>query len=85
LARVAGKRKGALRNWLSRFCARKPARLFADAPANELAWIIWAALTTGEAFRTESAAAGATFPPPKPFTTSMNHLPIGAVTYDVRV
>lgn len=54
LLRVAGKRKGALRDWLAALLARKPARLVAVALANKLARIIWAIMTTGEAFRTET-------------------------------
>ena len=54
LLRVAGKRKGALRDWLAALLARKPARLVTVALANKLARIIWAIMTTGEAFRTET-------------------------------
>jgi transposase len=51
LLRVAGKRKGALRDWLTALLARKPTRLVTVALANKLARIIWAMMTTGEAFR----------------------------------
>jgi transposase len=54
LLRVASKRKGALRDWLVALLARKPARLVTVALANKLARIIWAVMTTGEAFRTET-------------------------------
>jgi transposase len=54
LLHVAGKRKGALRNWLAALPARKPARLVTVALANKLARIIWAVMTAGEAFRTET-------------------------------
>jgi transposase len=54
LLRVAGKRKGALRDWLAALLARKPARLVTVALANKLARIIWAVMTTGEAFRTQT-------------------------------
>jgi transposase len=53
LLRVAGKRKGALRDWLIALLARKPARLVTVALANKLARIIWAIMTTGETFRME--------------------------------
>jgi transposase len=56
LLRVAGKRKGALRDWLVALLARKPARLVTVALANKLARIVWAVLTTGEAFREETFA-----------------------------
>jgi transposase len=56
LLRVAGKRKGVLRDWLVALVARKPARLATVALANKLARIIWAMMTTGEAFRTEVMA-----------------------------
>ena len=54
LSRVAGKRKGSLRDWLVALLARKPARLVTVALANKLARIIWAIMTTGEAFRPET-------------------------------
>jgi transposase len=56
LLRVAGKRKGALRDWLVALLARKPARLVTVALANKLARIIWAVMTTGETFREETFA-----------------------------
>jgi len=56
LLRVAGKRKGALRDWLAALLARKPARLVTVALANKLARIIWAVMMTGETFRTETFA-----------------------------
>ena len=52
LLRVAGKHKGALGDWLIALCARKRAKVAAVALANKLARIIWAIMTTGEAFRT---------------------------------
>ncbi len=52
--RVAGKRKGVLRDWLAQLLAKKPARLVTVALANKLARIIWAMMTTGEAFRMET-------------------------------
>jgi len=54
LLRVAGKRKGALRDWLVGLLAKKPARLVTVALANKLARIIWAMMTSGEAFRMET-------------------------------
>jgi transposase len=56
LLRVAGKRNGVLRDWILALLARKPARLASLAIANKLARIIWAMMTTGEAFRTEIMA-----------------------------
>lgn len=56
LLRVVGRRKGALRDWLSALLARKPARLATVALANKLARIAWAMLKTGEAFRIEIMA-----------------------------
>jgi transposase len=53
LLHVAGKRKGALRDWLVALLGRKPARLVTVALANKLARIVWAVMTTGEAFRAE--------------------------------
>lgn len=50
--RVAGKRKGALRNWLAALLEKKKSpRLTSVALANKLARIIWAMMTSGEAFR----------------------------------
>ena len=54
--RVAGKRKGALADWIAAFRARKPERLVAVALANKLARICWAIMTTGEHFRQEMFA-----------------------------
>jgi transposase len=51
--RVAGKRKGALADWINALRARKPERLVAVALANKLARICWAIMTTGEGFRTD--------------------------------
>ena len=48
----APKRKGALCDWLAALRARKPAKVVAVALANKLARIVWAIITTGEAFRT---------------------------------
>ena len=50
--RVAGKRKGALADWINALRARKPERLVAVALANKLARICWAIMSTGESFRT---------------------------------
>ena len=52
--RVAGKRKGALADWINALRARKPERLVAVALANKLARICWAIMTTGESFRTDT-------------------------------
>ena len=52
--RVAGKRKGALADWINALRARKPERVVAVALANKLARICWAIMTTGEGFRTET-------------------------------
>ena len=54
--RVAGKRKGALADWIAALRARKPERLVAVALANKLARICWAIMTTGEDFRQEMFA-----------------------------
>jgi transposase len=54
--RVAGKRKGALAEWIAALRARKPERLVAVALANKLARICWAIMTTGEVFRQETFA-----------------------------
>lgn len=51
LLRMAHKRKGALADWLSALRARKPGKVAAVALANKLARIVWAMMTTGEAFR----------------------------------
>jgi transposase len=51
--RVAGKRKGALAEWIAAMRARKAERLVAVALANKLARICWAIMTTGEVFRQE--------------------------------
>ena len=51
--RVAGKRKGALADWINALRARKPERLVAVALANKLARICWAFMTTGEGFRSD--------------------------------
>jgi hypothetical protein len=48
--RAAPKRKGALCDWLAALRARKPAKVVAVALANKLARIVWAIITTGEAF-----------------------------------
>ena len=50
--RAAPKRKGALCDWLAALRARKPPKVVAVALANKLARIVWAIITTGEAFRT---------------------------------
>jgi len=52
--RVAGKRKGALADWINALRARKPERLVAVALANKLARICWAIMNTGEGFRTDT-------------------------------
>jgi transposase len=51
LLRVAAKHKGALGDWLIALRARKRAKVAAVALANKLARIVWAIMTTGEAFR----------------------------------
>lgn len=53
LLRMARKRNGALADWLSALRARKRGKVAAVALANKLARIVWAMMTTGEAFRTE--------------------------------
>lgn len=61
LLRMAGKRKGALHDWLAGLLAKKPARLVTVALANKLARVIFAMMTTGEACRKktfERAGAG---------------------------
>ena len=52
--RVAGKRKGALADWINALRARKPERVVAVALANKLARICWAIMTTGESFRVDT-------------------------------
>ena len=52
LLRVAAKHNGALGGWLIALRARKRTKVAAVALANKLARIIWAIMTTGEAFRT---------------------------------
>jgi transposase len=52
--RVAGRRKGALADWINALRARKPERLVAVALANKLSRICWAIMTTGEGFRTDT-------------------------------
>ena len=54
--RVAGRRKGALADWINALRVRKPARLVTVALANKLARICWAIMTTGEHFRTATYA-----------------------------
>jgi transposase len=54
--RVAGKRKGALADWINALRVRKPERLVAVALANKLARICWALMTTGESFRGQTYA-----------------------------
>jgi len=56
LLKGVGKRKGPLRDWIVALLARRPARLVTVALANKLARIIWAIMTTGEAFRIETFA-----------------------------
>ena len=52
--RVAGKRKGALADWINALQAKKPKRVAAVALANKLARICWAIMTTGEGFRVDT-------------------------------
>jgi transposase len=54
LLRVAAKRKGSVRDWLVALRARKPGKVAAVALANKLARIVWAVMSTGEAFRTHT-------------------------------
>lgn len=55
LLRVVAKRKGSLRDWLAALLEKKKsARLVSVALANKLARIIWAMMTSGEAFRMET-------------------------------
>jgi transposase len=56
LLRAARKRKGALAEWILALRARKPGKVAAVALANKLARIVWAIMTTGEAFRAEAFA-----------------------------
>ncbi|MBI3275660.1 MAG: IS110 family transposase, partial [Methylocystis sp.] len=56
LLRVLAKRKGVLHDWVVALLAKKPARLVTVALANKLARILWAMMTTGEAFRVETFA-----------------------------
>ena len=51
ILRAAPKRKSALCDWLVALRARKPAKVVAVALADKLARIVWAIITTGEAFR----------------------------------
>jgi len=50
----AGKRKGALADWINALQAKKPKRVAAVALANKLARICWAIMTTGEGFRVDT-------------------------------
>jgi len=52
--RVAGKRKGALADWINALQAKKPKRVAAVALANKLARICWAIMSTGEGFRVDT-------------------------------
>jgi transposase len=52
--RVAGRRTGALADWINALRSRKPERLVVVALANKLARICWALMTTGESFRTQA-------------------------------
>ena len=54
--RVAGRRKGALAEWIAALRSRKPERVVAVALANKVARICWAIMTTGEVFRQETFA-----------------------------
>jgi transposase len=54
VVRVAGKRKGALADWINALKAKKPQRVVAVALANKLARICWAIMTTGEGFRVDT-------------------------------
>jgi len=56
LLKAVGKRKGALRDWITVLLAKKPARLVTVALANKLARIVFAMMTTGESFRREMFA-----------------------------
>jgi len=56
LIRVAKKYKGELADWINALRARKPERFVSVALANKLGRIIWAVMTTGEAFRKEKFA-----------------------------
>lgn len=56
LLRVAGKHKGALADWIIALRAKKSARHVTVALANKLARIIWAVMSSGEAFRKENFA-----------------------------
>jgi transposase len=56
LLHSVGKRKGALRDWITVLLARKPARLVTVALANKLARIVFAMMKSGEGFRSETFA-----------------------------
>ena len=56
LLRVAGRRKGALADWIVALRTRRSARHVSVALANKLARIIWAVMSSGEAFRRENFA-----------------------------
>jgi hypothetical protein len=45
--------------WLRRLLARKPRKVAAVALANKMARMIWAMMTTGEAYRRPAAAGAA--------------------------
>ncbi len=51
LLNVFKKRQGALKDWIENLLLKKSPRLVTVAIANKLARIIWAIMTTGEAFR----------------------------------
>ena len=57
MLRVAGKRKGILRDWVIALLARNPARLVTIALVNKLARILWAVMTTGESVRKRESMA----------------------------
>lgn len=56
LLRVAHRHKGALGDWFLALKARKRGKVAAVALANKLARIVWAIMTTGEAFRAATFA-----------------------------
>ncbi|MCB8884115.1 IS110 family transposase [Acidisoma cellulosilytica] len=56
LLNIVGRRVGPLSEWTAGLLAKKPARLVTVALANKMARIIWAMMSTGEGFRTETFA-----------------------------
>lgn len=57
VVRWASRRGATAGSWLARMLARKPRMLVTTALANKMARIVWAVMTSGEAYRPHQAAA----------------------------